>query len=65
MNKLERDTLESLAKRHNTSKRIPVVLPDLPKVGLLMEDREQAWNDDWDEWNRQVIADKPSMLGLS
>ena len=62
MTKLERDMLKSLAKQQNTGKRTKVVLPDLPELKPLAKDPDQAWKDDWAEWNRQVVERKVDAL---
>ena len=62
MTKLERDMLKSVAKQQNTGKRTKVVLPDLPKLRPLAKDQDQAWKDDWAEWNRQVAERKVDAL---
>lgn len=47
MSTLEKDILKKLAKRYN-SKRVRVVLPDLPKPILGLS------GDDCEQWNKQV-----------
>jgi hypothetical protein len=50
----ERDILRQIAKLHNATDRIRVVLPYLPRVRPLAEDREKVFQEEWDEWERQV-----------